>query len=281
LRSFWSSCSNNRSCLNNWSNLGNNWGSCSNNLGSLSNNWSSLSNNWSSLSNNWSSLSNNWNSLCISDWNSLSNNRSCLSNNLSCLSNNWSSFGNNWSSLSNNWSSLSNNWSNSNLSRSFFFNGSKVSSFSSCNFRSIHNRSSLSRWKISGSYSEACTISNVFNSLKNSISVNILVCSSNNSISSFDLLSDGVWIIVTKTILANLILSMILGSCDSICSLNNRNSLCNNRSNLSHRSSLSISNRSSLGNNRSSLSYNWSSLCYNSLSNWSVFIGLSIWKISI
>jgi len=246
LRSFWSSCSNNRSCLNNWSNLGNNWGSCSNNLGSLSNNWSSLSNNWSSLSNN-------WNSLCISDWNSLSNNRSCLSNNRS----------------------------NSNLSRSFFFNGSKVSSFSSCNFRSIHNRSSLSRWKISGSYSEACTISNVFNSLKNSISVNILVCSSNNSISSFDLLSDGVWIIVTKTILANLILSMILGSCDSICSLNNRNSLCNNRSNLSHRSSLSISNRSSLGNNRSSLSYNWSSLCYNSLSNWSVFIGLSIWKISI
>jgi len=260
LRSFWSSCSNNRSCLNNWSNLGNNWGSCSNNLGSLSNNWSSLSNNWSSLSNN-------WNSLCISDWNSLSNNRSCLSNNRS-------SFGNNRSSLSN-------NWSNSNLSRSFFFNGSKVSSFSSCNFRSIHNRSSLSRWKISGSYSEACTISNVFNSLKNSISVNILVCSSNNSISSFDLLSDGVWIIVTKTILANLILSMILGSCDSICSLNNRNSLCNNRSNLSHRSSLSISNRSSLGNNRSSLSYNWSSLCYNSLSNWSVFIGLSIWKISI
>jgi len=272
------------------------WGSSSSNWGSLSIcNRSSLGNNWSNLSNNWSRLCYNWSCLYISNWNWLSNNWCRLSNIWCNLSNNWCSLSNNWCSLSNNWSSLCNNWSNSNLGGSFFFNGSKVSSLSSCNFRSIFNRSSLSRWKIGGSYSESCTISNIFNSLENSISVNILVCSSNDPIGSFNLLSDGVWIIVAKTILTNFILSMVLGSCDSISSRNNRNCLCNNWSSLGYyRSSLS-NYRSSLGNyrsnlsnwsclsigNRCGLSSNWRSFSYNSLSNWSVFIGLSIWKIGI
>merc|ERR1719460_501052 len=66
--------------------------------------------------------------------------------------------------------------------------------------------------KVGGSNSESKGVSNVVHSLHQSIGIHILVSSSNNSISSFDLLFDRFSIGVSKGVLANVILRMVLGA---------------------------------------------------------------------
>jgi len=56
----------------------------------------------------------------------------------------------------------------------------------------------MMNWKIGGSNSEPKGVSNVVDCLDNSISINILVGSSNSSISSFDFLFDRFPIGVSK-----------------------------------------------------------------------------------
>jgi len=56
----------------------------------------------------------------------------------------------------------------------------------------------MMNWKISGTNSEPKGVRNVVDCLNNSIGINILVGSSNNSISSFDFLLDSISIGISK-----------------------------------------------------------------------------------
>ena len=110
--------------------------------------------------------------------------------------------------------------------------------------RCVHNRGSGSRWQVGGSHSEATFISNIFNCLEDSSFINILVGSSDNTISCLDFLSLRIRVIVSKTVLAKVVLGVILGSSNSW-------GCCNNW--YCYRSSSNLNNRdrSNLSNSRS------------------------------
>jgi len=201
LRSFWGSCSNYWCCLNNRSNLGNNWCCLSN--------WSNLGNNWGSLSNNWSSLSNNWSSLCICYWSSLSHNRSCLS-----VCNRGSLC--NWLCSSIVLIILS-IWKISILNCRFhnlFFYCWRTVSLNNSWFNMINwVLWGWSNWKVGCSNFKSKGITEIVDSLNNSIGINIAIASSCNTISSLEFLFGRERIAVAIVKLSNVILGMILGIC--------------------------------------------------------------------
>merc|ERR1719193_3405 len=144
---------------------------------------------------------------------------------------------------------------------------------SSCSYnRSFFSYSSINmvNRKVGGAYTESKGISNIVDSLDDSVTVNIAIAASDYSISSLDLLLTGVTITVSKAILTKVILAVVLESSFrgySSC-YSNRGSLGNNWGSVSNRkrsswssncnwsrSSNSINSRISRGNS------NWSNRC--------------------
>ena len=122
------------------------------------------------------------------------------------------------------------------------------------NLRSVSRHGSSKHGQIAASNSEASLVSNILDSLDNTLGVDILVLTGHSTVSCLCLLSYGVEVIVAERVLASLVLGMVLAAGDS-----------RDSGRLNNRHSGSLDNRSSMNNWGSSSLNNWGS---GSLNNW-------------
>merc|ERR1719234_1103239 len=114
---------------------------------------------------------------------------------------------------------------------------------SSCNW-SIN----MVNWEVGRANTESKGIGNVVDALHNTIRIDIAVSSTDDTVSSLDLLLHGASIVVPKAVLTSIVLGVVLASLDSSwCNLDRGSSVCHWCSCLDNRSSVDNRGRSRVG----------------------------------